>query len=74
MASLKRNDLGNRGLLEVFGVGKNSVVRKNMVPESISVDELLQKSEAGVPELVYRQICDYCGLSWEGGLAKWLIQ
>ena len=55
-------------------IWKNSVVRKNMVPKSISVDELLQKSEAGVPELVYRQICDYCGLSWEGGLAKWLIQ
>ena len=53
---------------------KNSVVRKNMVPESISVDELLQKSQGGVPELVYRQICDYCGRSWEGGLAKWLIQ
>ena len=45
-----------------------------MVPESISVDELLQKSQGGVPELVYRQICDYCGCSWEGGLAKWLIQ
>lgn len=53
---------------------KNNVVQKNMVLESISVDELLQKSQAGVPELVYRQICDYCGLSWEGGLAKWLIQ
>jgi hypothetical protein len=53
---------------------KNNVVQNNMVPESISVDELLQKSQAGVPELVYRQICDYCGLSWEGGLAKWLIQ
>ena len=52
---------------------KNNVVQNNMVPESISVDELLQKSQAGVPELVYRQICDYCGLSWEGGLAKWLI-
>ncbi|PAX58299.1 caspase family protein [Brunnivagina elsteri] len=34
---------------------------------------LLEKSENGIPEFVYEEICDFCGHSWEGGLAKWLI-
>ncbi|MDY6783721.1 MAG: hypothetical protein SW833_14465 [Cyanobacteriota bacterium] len=34
---------------------------------------LLEKSDNGIPELVYEEICDCCGHDWEGGLAKWLI-
>lgn len=49
-------------------------VAAEVVPESLSVDTLLAESQGGVPELVYQRICHYCGCSWEGGLAKWLIQ
>mgnify|MGYP002777036583 CR=1 FL=1 len=34
---------------------------------------LFEKSENGIPEFVYEEICDLCGHSWEGGLAKWMI-
>jgi hypothetical protein len=34
---------------------------------------LFEKSENGIPEFVYEEICDFCGHTWEGGLAKWLI-
>ncbi|NES17939.1 MAG: hypothetical protein F6K41_03210 [Symploca sp. SIO3E6] len=49
-------------------------IAAEVVPESLSVETLLQESQGGVPELVYQRICHYCGCSWEGGLAKWLIQ
>ena len=49
-------------------------VAAEVVPESLSVETLLAESQGGVPELVYQRICHYCGCSWEGGLAKWLIQ
>lgn len=49
-------------------------VAAEVVPESLSVETLLQESKGGVPELVYQRICYHCGCSWEGELAKWLIQ
>jgi len=52
----------------------NNAVAKNIVPRSLLVDTLLQESHGGIPELVYKRISYYCDSSWEGGLAKWLIQ
>lgn len=49
-------------------------IAAEIVPESLSVETLLQESQGGVPELVYQRICYHCGCSWEGGLAQWLIQ
>ena len=49
-------------------------VATEVVPESLSVETLLQESQGGVPELVYKTICHYCDCSWEGGLAQWLIR
>ncbi|NEP61052.1 MAG: XRE family transcriptional regulator [Symploca sp. SIO2G7] len=34
---------------------------------------LLEKTEDGIPELVYEEICNHFGCSWEGDLARWLI-
>ena len=52
----------------------NKAVEKNIVPRSLLVDTLLQESHGGVPELVYKRISYYCDSSWEGELAKCLIQ
>jgi hypothetical protein len=49
-------------------------VAAEVVPESLSVETLLNESQGGVPELVYQRICYHCDCSWEGGLAQWLIQ
>jgi len=49
-------------------------VAAELVPDNLSAETLLRESKGGVPELVYQKICYYCGCSWEGGLAKWLIQ
>jgi hypothetical protein len=49
-------------------------VAAEIVPESLSVETLLNESQGGVPELVYQRICYHCDCSWEGGLAQWLIQ
>jgi hypothetical protein len=49
-------------------------VAAEVVPENLCVETLLEESQGGVPDLVYQRICYYCGFSWEGGLAKWLIQ
>ncbi|NEQ64357.1 MAG: hypothetical protein F6K21_02440 [Symploca sp. SIO2D2] len=49
-------------------------VAAELVPEDLSAETLLRESKGGIPELVYQKICYYCGCSWEGGLAKWLIQ
>lgn len=49
-------------------------VAAEVVPENLCVETLLAESQGGVPDLVYQRICYYCGFSWEGGLAKWLIQ
>jgi hypothetical protein len=45
-----------------------------IVPECLSVETLLKESQGGIPELVYKKICEDYGCSWEGELAKWLIQ
>lgn len=34
---------------------------------------LLERSNNGVPQYVYEEICKCWGISWEGVLAKWLI-
>ena len=49
-------------------------VAAEVVPENLCVETLLAETQGGVPDLVYQRICYYCGFSWEGGLAKWLIQ
>ncbi|MEM9088957.1 MAG: TIR domain-containing protein [Cyanobacteria bacterium P01_F01_bin.53] len=36
------------------------------------VEEILQDTEDGVPELVLREICERCGLDWYEGLEKWI--
>ncbi|MCT7953140.1 XRE family transcriptional regulator [Ancylothrix sp. C2] len=43
------------------------------MPAGLTSQVLLEKSEAGIPEFVYEEICCHCGHNWEGGLAKWLI-
>jgi hypothetical protein len=43
------------------------------IPAGLTSKRILEKSENGIPEFVYEEICDFCGHSWEGGLAKWLI-
>jgi inactive STAND/Effector-associated domain 8 len=43
------------------------------IPAGLTSQTLLEKSENGIPQLVYEEICSHCGHSWEGGLAKWLI-
>ncbi|WP_414588101.1 XRE family transcriptional regulator [Scytonema sp. PCC 10023] len=43
------------------------------IPIGLTSKILLEKSENGIPEFVYEEICCHCGHSWEGGLAKWLI-
>lgn len=39
----------------------------------LTSQDLLEKSDNGIPQFVYEEICYHCGHSWEGGLAKWLI-
>ncbi|RAM48150.1 MAG: XRE family transcriptional regulator [Hapalosiphonaceae cyanobacterium JJU2] len=43
------------------------------IPAGLTSKILLEKTENGVPEFVYEEICCHCGHSWEGDLAKWLI-
>jgi hypothetical protein len=43
------------------------------IPAGLTSEILLEKTENGIPEFVYEEICCHCGYSWEGGLAKWLI-
>lgn len=59
-----------RKLQEWLGMAQATEV----VPESLCAETLLVESQGGIPELVYQRICHYCGSSWEGKLAKWLIQ
>jgi hypothetical protein len=44
-----------------------------VLPGDLKVEEILAAAESGVPQIVYRAICDHCGLSWEGELMKWLV-
>ena len=41
--------------------------------EELTAQTLYEKSDNGIPQYVVETICEHCGLSWEGGLAKWLI-
>ena len=41
--------------------------------EKLTAQTLYEKSDNGIPQYVVETICEHCGLSWEGGLAKWLI-
>lgn len=43
------------------------------MPTGLTAQILYEKSENGTPQYVVETICKHCGLSWEGGLAKWLI-
>ena len=43
------------------------------MPAGLSSQVLLEKSDNGIPEFIYEEICSHCGHKWEGGLAKWLI-
>ncbi len=36
------------------------------------VEEILESSEGGIPELALREICEQCGLDWYEELDKWL--
>lgn len=44
-----------------------------LLPAGLTAQTLLAASKNGIPQIVYHVICDHCGLSWEGELAKWLI-
>jgi len=44
-----------------------------MLPVGLTAQVLLEASENGIPQIIYHIICDHCGLSWEGELAKWLV-
>jgi hypothetical protein len=43
------------------------------MPAGLTSQILLEKSEDGIPEFIYEEICYHCGHDWEGGMAKWLI-
>jgi DNA-binding Xre family transcriptional regulator len=50
-----------------------SISSQVQIPAGLTSQILLEKSNNGVPQYVYEEICRHCGLSWEGVLAKWLI-
>jgi inactive STAND/Effector-associated domain 8 len=50
-----------------------TAIESMQIPTGLTSKILLEKTENGIPEFVYEEICDFCGHSWEGGLAKWLI-
>jgi hypothetical protein len=43
------------------------------IPAELTAQILLQRTENGIPQLVVEEISKQCALSWEGGLARWLI-
>jgi hypothetical protein len=43
------------------------------IPPGLNSQVLLERSDNGIPQFVYEEICCHCGHDWEGGLAKWLI-
>ncbi|NEP01736.1 MAG: XRE family transcriptional regulator [Symploca sp. SIO2E9] len=49
------------------------VHRDVQIPTGLTAQILLEKSDNGIPEFVYEEICCHCGHDWEGGLAQWLI-
>ncbi len=42
------------------------------IPAGLTSQILLERSNNGVPQYVYEEICRHYGLNWEGVLAKWL--
>jgi hypothetical protein len=48
-------------------------VAAEVLPAGLTAQVLLATSDNGIPQLIYNVICDHCGLSWEGDLARWLI-
>ena len=54
-------------------IDRVTTIPKLQIPLELTSQILFKKSENGIPEFVYEEICDFCGHSWEGGLAKWLI-
>jgi hypothetical protein len=64
----------SRFSLEKLAEWLEMAVAAELVPDNLSPETLIEESKGGVPELVYQKICYYCGCSWEGGLARWLIQ
>ncbi|ODH02276.1 hypothetical protein A4S05_24955 [Nostoc sp. KVJ20] len=49
------------------------VFRDLQIPADLTYQRLWEKSDNGIPQFVYEEICTHFDLSWEGGLAKWLI-
>ena len=47
--------------------------REVQFPNGLTSQVLLERSNNGVPQYVYEEICKCWGISWEGVLAKWLI-
>ncbi|MDF5725784.1 MAG: XRE family transcriptional regulator [Rhizonema sp. PD37] len=43
------------------------------IPADLTYQRLWEKSDNGIPQFVYEEICTHFDLSWEGDLAKWLI-
>lgn len=41
-----------------------------VLPSGLPVSMLLSEPYRGIPELVYEKICQHCGISWEGELAR----
>lgn len=41
-----------------------------VLPTGLSVKTLVAAPCNGVPELIYERICEYCGFSWEGEIAR----
>lgn len=54
-------------------IDRVTTIPKLQIAVELTSQILFEKSENGIPEFVYEEICDFCGHSWEGGLAKWLI-
>ena len=47
--------------------------RDFQTPTNLTPQELLEKSDNGIPQFVYEEICQQYGVSLEGGIARWLI-
>jgi hypothetical protein len=56
---------------EILGFWIN--IAAEVLPADLTAQEILEASEDGVPQIVYQEICELCGLSWEGDLMKWLV-
>ncbi len=52
----------------------NITLRSDLqIPTDLTYQRLWEKSNNGIPQFVYEEICDSFGYCWEGDLAKWLI-